>query len=121
MAYAPERSSTKPDLPVARHVVPVILSGGAGTRLWPVSRETAPKPFMPVRGSTLLRRTFDRAAQVHGCTHTLVVTNQAYAAKTRTELDPVGHGAYTMLLEPIAQHGTRRGAGRVACGQAVRR
>ena len=36
-------------------LVPIILSGGAGTRLWPLSRETAPKPFMTLPdGETLL-------------------------------------------------------------------
>jgi mannose-1-phosphate guanylyltransferase len=85
-------------------VVPVILSGGAGTRLWPISRETAPKPFMHVRGGTLLRRTFDRASHVRGCTHTLIVTNHAYAAKTHSELDGTGRGAFTMLLEPAARN-----------------
>ena len=85
-------------------VVPVILSGGAGTRLWPISRETAPKPFMHVRGGTLLRRTFDRASRVRGCTHTLIVTNHAYAAKTHSELDSVGRGAFTLLLEPVARN-----------------
>jgi len=89
---------------MTRTVVPVILSGGAGTRLWPISRETAPKPFMQVRGGSLLRRTFDRAGQVHGCTHTLIVTNQAYAAKTRSELEGAGRGLFTMLLEPIARN-----------------
>jgi mannose-1-phosphate guanylyltransferase len=89
---------------MARSVVPVILSGGAGTRLWPISREAAPKPFMSVRGGTLLRRTFERAAAVPGCSHTLIVTNQAYAAKTRSELDGAGRGAITLLLEPSARN-----------------
>lgn len=89
---------------MTRIVVPVILSGGAGTRLWPISRETAPKPFMHVRGGTLLRRTYDRATKVHGCTHTLVVTNHAYAVKTRSELEGGGRGGFTMLLEPLARN-----------------
>ena len=89
---------------MTRIVVPVILSGGAGTRLWPISRETAPKPFMQVRGGTLLRQTFERAQQVRGCTHTLIVTNHAYAAKTRTELEGSRRGAFTMLLEPTARN-----------------
>ena len=43
-------------------LVPIILSGGAGTRLWPLSRETAPKPFMPLPdGETLLAKTIMRA------------------------------------------------------------
>src|SRR5262245_44081229 len=89
---------------MTRTVVPVILSGGAGTRLWPISRETAPKPFMNVRGGTLLRRTFDRATHVHGCTHTLIVTNHAYATKTRSELEGARRGAFTMLLAPMARN-----------------
>jgi mannose-1-phosphate guanylyltransferase/mannose-6-phosphate isomerase len=59
---------------------------------------------MHVRGGTLLRRTFERANQVRGCTHTLIVTNQAYAPKTRAELEAAGRGAFTMLLEPIARN-----------------
>lgn len=89
---------------MSRIVVPVILSGGAGTRLWPISRESAPKPFMQVRGGTLLRRTFERANRVNGCTHTLIVTNHAYATKTRSELEGSGRGAFSMLLEPMARN-----------------
>ncbi len=44
-------------------LVPVILSGGAGTRLWPVSHEAHPKPFMQLAdGESLLQKTFARAA-----------------------------------------------------------
>ena len=44
-------------------LIPVILSGGAGTRLWPVSREGQPKPFMAMPdGQSLLNKTYRRAA-----------------------------------------------------------
>src|SRR5437588_660818 len=47
---------------VALKLIPLILSGGAGTRLWPLSREAAPKPFMPLPdGETLLGKTARRA------------------------------------------------------------
>jgi mannose-1-phosphate guanylyltransferase / mannose-6-phosphate isomerase len=50
--------------PAAHRIVPVILSGGAGTRLWPVSREGHPKPFMKLPdGQSLLSKTVQRAAQ----------------------------------------------------------
>ena len=50
-------------------LVPVILSGGAGTRLWPLSRESAPKPFMPLPdGDTLLGKTVRRALGLPGFT-----------------------------------------------------
>ena len=43
---------------MASAIVPMILAGGAGTRLWPLSREAAPKPFMPLPdGETLLGKT----------------------------------------------------------------
>src|SRR6202042_2059374 len=46
-------------------LIPVILSGGSGTRLWPVSRSAYPKPFMRMGdGESLLRKTLDRALRV---------------------------------------------------------
>jgi len=56
----------------------VVLSGGSGTRLWPVSREATPKPFMRIgNGPSLLQRTLGRAAAA-GVTDALVVTNREY-------------------------------------------
>lgn len=43
-------------------LIPVVLSGSAGTRLWPVSRESRPKPFIRLAdGETLLDKTYARA------------------------------------------------------------
>ena len=65
-------------------VVPVILSGGAGTRLWPLSRETAPKPFMPLPdGETLLAKTAQRAASLASVTGLVTVTNRDYYFRTK--------------------------------------
>ena len=48
-------------------LVPVILSGGAGTRLWPVSRRAHPKPFMQLLdGESLAEKTFRRAMALPG-------------------------------------------------------
>jgi mannose-1-phosphate guanylyltransferase len=58
-------------------LVPVILSGGAGTRLWPVSRKEHPKPFMKFRGQALLEQTISRA-QACGCEEVMIVTNEAH-------------------------------------------
>jgi mannose-1-phosphate guanylyltransferase / mannose-6-phosphate isomerase len=85
----------------------VILSGGSGTRLWPVSREDLPKPFMRIgAGPTLLQRTVARAANA-GATRCLVVTNQEYSFRTQEELDGMKSGkpATThLLLEPIGRN-----------------
>jgi len=90
-------------------LIPVILSGGAGTRLWPVSREGHPKPFMKLAdGESLLAKTYRRAAAVadalgHPTAELLTVTNRDYYFMSKDELASaqVGDrhpGVY--LLEP---------------------
>ncbi|CAN5494615.1 mannose-1-phosphate guanylyltransferase/mannose-6-phosphate isomerase [soil metagenome] len=87
-------------------IVPIILSGGSGTRLWPVSRETMPKPFMRLDGGlSLLQRTFERAKAIPGVEHTAVVTNLAYSYKTAEELIELDGGdKATLLLEPTGRN-----------------
>jgi mannose-1-phosphate guanylyltransferase/mannose-6-phosphate isomerase len=56
-------------------LIPIIISGGAGSRLWPVSRHAEPKPFMEVAGKPLLAHAVDRAL-VEGAKDLIIVTNQ---------------------------------------------
>ncbi|HUN90559.1 MAG TPA: mannose-1-phosphate guanylyltransferase/mannose-6-phosphate isomerase [Burkholderiaceae bacterium] len=85
-------------------LVPVILSGDAGARLWPVSREATPKPFMRIGERSLLQSTWERAAAIPGVTDAAVVTNVAYSYKVAEELmDSRGAEAITMLLEPFGR------------------
>jgi len=68
----------------ASPIVPVILSGGAGTRLWPLSREAAPKPFMPLPdGDTLLGKTGQRAVTLPNTRGLVTVTNRDYYFHTK--------------------------------------
>src|SRR5690554_7486558 len=69
-------------------IVPVILSGGAGTRLWPVSREGHPKPFMRLPdGKTLLCKTYERAAALLPAGGTIVtVTNREHYFASKDQL-----------------------------------
>lgn len=89
-------------------LVPVILSGGAGTRLWPLSREAAPKPFMPLPdGDTLLGKTAVRAAQLPGVAGLVTVTNRDYYFHTKDVYAGLGryepaNAAY--LLEPFGRN-----------------
>jgi mannose-1-phosphate guanylyltransferase len=87
-------------------LLPVILSGGSGTRLWPVSREAMPKPFMKLAGGkSLLQLTWERAWALPGVSHAAVVTNMAYSYKTAEELmDESGAKQISMLLEPIGRN-----------------
>lgn len=80
-------------------LIPVILSGGAGTRLWPVSREAHPKPFMKLAdGKSLLQKTVVRAASLPGIKNIFTITNRDYYFRTRDEYDAA------KLPAKIAQH-----------------
>jgi mannose-1-phosphate guanylyltransferase/mannose-6-phosphate isomerase len=57
---------------------PVILSGGSGTRLWPLSRELHPKQFIPFDGDTLFGRTLERVAALPDIAEPLVVCNERH-------------------------------------------
>jgi len=84
------------------NLVPIILCGGAGTRLWPVSRESMPKPFMRLAdGQSLLQSTAARAARLPDVRRLAVVTNVAYSYKAVEDLAEVGLSCpLALLLEP---------------------
>ncbi|PWK38313.1 mannose-1-phosphate guanylyltransferase/mannose-6-phosphate isomerase [Cupriavidus plantarum] len=87
--------------------VPVILSGGAGTRLWPVSRELHPKPFIRLADShSLLQKTFLRAAALPDVTEVLTVTNRDLFFKTEDEYREVNDAGLvtSYLLEPFGRN-----------------
>ncbi len=88
-------------------LLPVILSGGAGRRLWPLSRAEHPKPFLRLgpEGS-LLEQTFGRAAALSGVTMVLTVTHQELVFKTCDAYEAVNSTrlATPFLLEPLARN-----------------
>ena len=95
-------------------LVPVILSGGSGSRLWPVSRELYPKPFIKLEdGKSLIQKTFMRVANLKNVpvTDILTITNHEHYFLTNTEyheLDKL-ETKYSditkhFLLEPIARN-----------------
>src|SRR4029453_1881144 len=89
-------------------LLPVILSGGAGTRLWPLSREAAPKPFMPLPdGETLLGKTARRALDLPNVGPLLTVPNRDCYFHTKDVYANAGvHPASgaTFLLEPFGRN-----------------
>lgn len=89
------------------NIVPVILSGGTGTRLWPVSRDALPKPFIRLPdGHSLLQKTLLRAAALPGVKQALTVTNGDYYFLSRDDFAEVGNGGIEVdfLLEPQARN-----------------
>ena len=89
-------------------LIPVILSGGAGTRLWPVSREGNPKPFMKLAdGESLLLKTYQRAAKVAQGSDILTVTQRDAFFMSRDEFQKAGlsdHFQAHFLLEPMGRN-----------------
>jgi mannose-1-phosphate guanylyltransferase / mannose-6-phosphate isomerase len=89
-------------------LIPVILSGGAGTRLWPVSRSAYPKPFMRMAdGESLLYKTLDRALRLADGGRVLTVTGRDYYFLTRDAY--AGHPGADLdrlpfLLEPAGRN-----------------
>jgi mannose-1-phosphate guanylyltransferase/mannose-6-phosphate isomerase len=83
-----------------QRIIPVILSGGSGTRLWPVSRKTFPKQFWPlISNKTMLVETALRAATPE-FTAPIVVTNQDHRFVVAEQLREAGVEGAQILLEP---------------------
>jgi mannose-1-phosphate guanylyltransferase/mannose-6-phosphate isomerase len=87
-------------------LLPVILSGGAGARLWPVSREAFPKPFIRLAdGQTLLAKTLARACAVNGVSHVVTVTNREYYFLTKDQYAGATQArSHLFLLEPVGRN-----------------
>lgn len=91
----------------SRQLIPVILSGGAGTRLWPVSRRAHPKPFMQlVDKESLAEKTFKRALEVANHGPVLTVTSRDYYFYTRDLYDRLAGQEHNhpFLLEPVGRN-----------------
>ncbi|MBE0574598.1 MAG: mannose-1-phosphate guanylyltransferase/mannose-6-phosphate isomerase [Desulfuromonadales bacterium] len=86
-------------------IIPVILSGGAGTRLWPLSRELYPKQLLPLVGErTMLQETVLRLEGLADLAAPLVVCNDAHRFMVAEQLRQVGQAADTIILEPVGRN-----------------
>src|SRR5579864_2817415 len=87
-------------------IVPVILSGGSGTRLWPVSRESFPKQLWPLISAdrTLLQETALRAADPARFAPAIVVCNQEHRFLIAEQLRAAAIPSPRILLEPIGRN-----------------
>lgn len=86
------------------NLYPVILCGGSGTRLWPLSRDGAPKQFLPIlHGQSPFAATLKR---VGGLTTLppVIVTNQEHAFTVRAQLREAGIPDFEILLEPFGRN-----------------
>lgn len=91
-------------------LIPTILCGGAGSRLWPVSRELHPKPFIRLSdGQSLLQKAWLRGALLPNVAEVLTVTNRALFFKTEDEYREVASSEpsglpNSYILEPFGRN-----------------
>ena len=88
-------------------LIPTILCGGAGSRLWPVSRELHPKPFIRLSdGQSLLQKAFLRGALLPDVKEILTVTNRELFFKTEDEFREVNTAGVStsFILEPFGRN-----------------
>ena len=83
---------------------PVLLSGGSGTRLWPLSREAYPKQFLPLAGhDTMLQATWQRVADIASAAP-IVVANEEHRFLVAEQLRQIGVLTPSILLEPVGRN-----------------
>ncbi|MGK9204129.1 mannose-1-phosphate guanylyltransferase/mannose-6-phosphate isomerase [Sinorhizobium meliloti] len=101
---------------MTRRIVPVILAGGKGTRLWPLSRSAAPKQFMQLVGdNTLFQSTLLRVSDQNVYEPAVVVTNESFRFLVTEQARGIGVALSAIVLEPMP----RNTAGAVAAATLV--
>ncbi|AYD00561.1 mannose-1-phosphate guanylyltransferase/mannose-6-phosphate isomerase [Neorhizobium sp. NCHU2750] len=86
-------------------IVPVIMAGGKGTRLWPLSRASAPKQFIQFVGDrTLFQATLDRVSDAALYTAPIVITNEDFRFLVAEQARELGIELSGVLLEPSARN-----------------
>ncbi len=86
-------------------LVPVVLSGGSGTRLWPASRLNQPKQLLPlVDERSMIRATIDRVAGIGSAQRPIIVTNRDHADAISYEMVTAGYPDAVLILEPVGRN-----------------
>jgi len=85
-------------------ITPVILAGGSGTRLWPVSRVSRPKQFCRLTGDQTPFQATVRRLEDAGCTAPIVITHADYRFTVAEQLGESGSRGHAILLEPEARN-----------------
>ncbi len=105
MAMAP--STQAPHSQPPSNLVPVILCGGTGTRLWPLSRASYPKQYWALASNTddtLLQQTQQRLAGLPGLAPPLLICNEDHRFIVAEQMRQIGVEPAAILLEPIGRN-----------------
>lgn len=86
-------------------IIPVILAGGSGTRLWPLSRQHYPKQLLKLFGdTTMLQQTLLRLVGLPNLAAPIVVCNEEHRFMVAEQLHEIGHVDASIILEPMARN-----------------
>src|SRR3569623_158233 len=86
-------------------LIPVVLCGGSGTRLWPLSGEAYPKQFLRLRGQeSLLQQTVQRLSCIDDASAPMLVSGEASRFIVAEQLREIGVGDAQILLEPMRRN-----------------
>jgi mannose-1-phosphate guanylyltransferase/mannose-6-phosphate isomerase len=86
-------------------IIPVILSGGSGTRLWPLSRKEYPKQYLPLAGdNTMLQETILRLSGLDNLADPIIVCNADHRFLVAEQCQEINIKNPTILLEPIGRN-----------------
>lgn len=89
----------------AFRIHPVILAGGSGTRLWPLSRSAYPKQLLPLMSErSLLQETVQRSGKDFGFAGPILICNDDHRFLIDDQLREAGHEAQKIILEPAARN-----------------
>lgn len=85
-------------------IIPIILCGGQGSRLWPLSRKSYPKQFLQLtQGGSLLQETAKRVLLLPNVTAPIVICNEAHYFLTHEQLQDIGINPASLILEPVGK------------------
>src|SRR6187402_933031 len=94
-------ATTRFETAMSKRIIPMIMCGGAGTRLWPASREVHPKQFLPLFGPrSTFQDTLPRVSDAALFERPIVITNTAYRFMVLEQLAEIGLEA-DVVLEPM--------------------
>jgi mannose-1-phosphate guanylyltransferase/mannose-6-phosphate isomerase len=91
----------------SRSVIPVVLSGGSGSRLWPLSRSLRPKQFLSLTGkASLFQLALERLRDLNsdGSLHPIVVANDEHRFLVAEQCREIGVEPLKLILEPVARN-----------------